>query len=109
MFCDWKTGTDHSSLRWFLAANKGAFSEAHVDAAGFATFVNILCGEKIWYLKCGDSIPDKDGWDNCLADTAWIPVVLRPSDQLYVSTLIYCVLFSYLSTGLCVPGLSMAY
>ena len=89
--------------------NKGAFSKAHVDAAGFATFVNILCGEKIWYIKCRDSIPDKDGWDNCLADTAWIPVVLHPSDQLYVSTLIYCVLFSYLSTGLCVLGLSMVY
>lgn len=78
----WKTVPDLGSFNWSLAANTGAFSEPHVDAGGFCTYVNIICGTKVWYVAVAHPIPDEDGWDKCVAEATWIPILLKPGDQL---------------------------
>jgi hypothetical protein len=41
---------------WYLLSHLGFITEPHVDASGWATWVQILCGQKVWVLlnKKGD-------------------------------------------------------
>ena len=73
---------DLGSFTWSLAANTGAFSEPHMDAGGFCTYVNIICGSKVWYVAVGLPTPNEDGWDASVADSAWLPIQLDKGDQL---------------------------
>ncbi|KAJ3516171.1 hypothetical protein NMY22_g14277 [Coprinellus aureogranulatus] len=39
-----------AALRWFIAATKGAHHYWHIDANGFATVIQLLCGKKLWVV-----------------------------------------------------------
>lgn len=82
---------------WALFATEGAISDAHQDAAGFLTILQMEVGEKIWYIgvpKPGlelKTVTAKDGW--IVKNFDWQMVVLRQGDTLFVpsnlSKLIY--------------------
>ena len=81
-FFSWKTLPPVDSLQWLIAANTSAVSEAHVDAGGFATWVDILLGEKIWYIAVEKEgrTPPRDGFR--IDDFLWIGIHLRKGDRL---------------------------
>jgi hypothetical protein len=84
-------------VRWGLAGTAHAVSTLHIDSDGFATFVQVKCGKKVWavfrpsptfplsnintFLRSNffelDKLPLK-------AQSSLEAVVLRPGDLLYV-------------------------
>ena len=49
-------------LRWALCGSKWAISDAHVDAAGFGTYVRPILGTKIWFI----GVPDSEEPESCV-------------------------------------------
>lgn len=37
-------------LRWNIAGTKGAHHYWQIDSEGFATFIDVLCGKKLWIV-----------------------------------------------------------
>lgn len=67
-------------LAWGLAATAPSFSRSHVDASGFATYVRVVLGEKIWIVAVNDALPKKDGWED--SRFRWQAIVLKAGDDL---------------------------
>jgi len=49
-FCDQDATYPTGDVRWGLAATRGARHYIHTDCDGLATSVDVLCGEKLWFL-----------------------------------------------------------
>ena len=84
-------------MRWGLAGTAHAVSMLHVDSDGFATFVQVACGKKLWVVYrpdpslplCSTNVflsPDKFQLDRIPPNSAFglEGLVLRPGDLLYV-------------------------
>jgi hypothetical protein len=84
-------------MRWGLAGTAHAVSMLHMDSDGFATFVQVMCGKKLWSLYRPDpefplsnpnALLDSNLFqlDNIPPDakSGLEAVVLRPGDMLYV-------------------------
>ena len=39
-------------VRWGLAATANSVSWLHIDSDGFATYVQVMCGKKVWGVYC---------------------------------------------------------
>ena len=89
--------TEH--VRWGLAATAHTFTSLHIDSDGFSTFVQVMCGKKVWIVY--HPSPGLPLWStNLFTNGDWfqldkIPknaqygleaMVLRPGDQLYFSS-----------------------
>jgi hypothetical protein len=85
-------------VRWGLAGTAHTVSMAHIDSDGFATFVQVMCGKKLWAvyrpspgLPLWDTDvfvdPDLFQLDNVPEEAPFglEAVVLRPGDLLYVT------------------------
>ena len=49
-------------MAWGLVARKGSYHKWHIDADGFATFLDIICGVKVWIVaKPADLSQDQYG------------------------------------------------
>src|SRR5882672_3476485 len=80
---------------WGLAATAHTFTQLHIDSDGFATFVQVMCGLKVWILyRPSPALPLSS--TNIFADHNFhldkIPndapfgleaIALRPGDQVY--------------------------
>src|SRR5882762_3884122 len=84
-------------VRWGLAGTAHAVSALHIDSDGFATFVQVMCGKKLWAvyrpaptlpLSSIDAflLPDFFQLDRIPknVNSGLEAVVLRPGDMLYV-------------------------
>jgi len=84
-------------MRWGLAGTAHTVTSLHIDSDGFATFVQLMCGKKIWavYSPSPDLplsntdafiFPDRFQLDRIppKAQFGMEAVVLRPGDLLYV-------------------------
>ncbi len=49
-FCKRKALYPTSEMQWGLAVTAGARHWVHIDCDGLGTFVNVLCGLKLWML-----------------------------------------------------------
>ena len=70
--------------RWFLLAGTGAWSEWHIDAAGFCTFIEMKKGVKLW-ITLNDSEAHPATWPEDRAkpvSTDVDAIVLREGDLL---------------------------
>lgn len=91
-------------MRWGLAGTAHAVTMLHMDSDGFATFVQLMCGKKLWALyRPNPELPLSN--PNALLDSDFfqldnIPldaksgleaVVLRPGDMLYVLSFFHLV------------------
>jgi hypothetical protein len=98
-------------VRWGLAGTAHTFTALHIDSDGFATFVQVMCGMKVWvvYRPCSDlPLSNIDVFTKGDAfQLGSIPknarfgleaIVLKPGDQLYVSYHSHS-LHSYLCIG----------
>ncbi len=87
------------------------FMSLHIDSDGFSTFVQVMCGKKVWIVY--HPSPGLPLWStNLFTNGEWfqldkIPknaqygleaMVLRPGDQLYFSSYLY-LLLSDVCTG----------
>ena len=64
-----------------LAGMTGAFSQTHVDGAGYNTFVHVLTGSKKWVVaRDWPCHPQWNGWMERYM--AWEPVHLQAGDDL---------------------------
>ena len=83
-------------MRWGLAGTVHAVSMLNVDSDGFATFVLVVCGKKLWVVYrpdpslplCSTDVflsPDKFQLDRIPLNSAFglEGLVLRPGDFLY--------------------------
>ena len=54
-----RTRVDGKDLarRWCIAATEGAFSDWHIDAAGYGTYVHMWAGMKVWTLGSNAHAP----------------------------------------------------
>ena len=101
--------TEH--VRWDLAATAHTFTSLHIDSDGFSTFMQVMCGKKVWIVYRPS--PGLPLWStNLFTNGEWfqldkIPknaqygleaMVLRPGDQLYFSSYLY-LLLSDVCTG----------
>lgn len=84
-----KQGFPIGSTRWALGATEGALSRAHVDAAGFNTYVIMRQGVKIWWIavpkvdEVGNLIPLRGSLHNLkIEDYEWVRYVLEPGSIL---------------------------
>lgn len=86
------------SVRWGLAGTAHTFTSLHVDSDGFATFVQVMCGMKVWIVfRPSSDLPlssinafeegDTFQLDNIPKNAQFglEAIVLKPGDQLYVS------------------------
>lgn len=84
-------------VRWGLVGTAHAVSMFHIDSDGFATFVQVMCGKKLWTLYRPTStlplsstnvftLPDIFQLDRVppRSGLGLEGVVLRPGDLLYV-------------------------
>ena len=39
-------------MRWGLAGTANTVTFLHIDSDGFSTFVQVICGKKIWGIYC---------------------------------------------------------
>lgn len=69
------------AFSWALFATKGAISQTHVDAAGFATRLRIKFGWKIWIVMLEPPLPSAKGWDDHQG-LQWQAIVLGPEEDL---------------------------
>ncbi len=85
----WASKIHLDVLMWALAALAGAVSETHMDASGFATFVRVVLGEKLWCIAFDckakqlkmEAIPDASrGWKD--EETCWQGLLLKEGDDL---------------------------
>lgn len=83
----WSTDFYSDSAAWALLSLNHAISATHIDAGGYATFVEVVEGQKIWFIGGNDEgvfptrdIPTGAGFDESF--TNWYPVVLNKGDQL---------------------------
>ena len=60
------TKQTHEDYKWGLCGTKWAISDAHVDAAGFGTYIQIVLGTKIWII----GIPDSEDPEACVINSA---------------------------------------
>jgi hypothetical protein len=110
--------TEH--MRWGLAGTAHTFTSLHIDSDGFATFIQIMCGMKVWAVYRPSSVfplssmnvfthadsfePDKMPND---AQFGLEAVVLKPGDQLYVCSLYvylhYIIFFVQVNAAWCSP------
>ena len=85
--------TEH--MRWGLAATAHTFSSLHIDSDGFATFIQVMCGMKVWIVyRSSSALPLSSTevfTDEHLFQIDEIPknaqfgleaIVLKPGDQL---------------------------
>ena len=101
--------TEH--VWWGLAATAHTFTSLHIDSDGFSTFMQVMCGKKVWIVYRPS--PGLPLWStNLFTNGEWfqldkIPknaqygleaMVLRPGDQLYFSSYLY-LLLSDVCTG----------
>ena len=71
-----------SHFKWLLAGMKGCISDAHADAAGYATHVSVLEGTKLWFLGLNPEDPGPDrrlGYDTC---KTWYPLWMPKGSEL---------------------------
>lgn len=78
----WDTPPDAFPSYWALLASESATSTCHIDAAGLATYVQCLIGEKLWFIAGGDweNVPGKNGWN--VREMTFQCVHLRPGSRL---------------------------
>ena len=76
-------------MNWALVASAGAISEAHIDAGGYCTFIQVQFGRKIWYIAhdrgAGISttpLPLDESANIDVKAFEWTRVVLDPGDIL---------------------------
>jgi len=87
-------------VRWGLAGTAHAVSTLHIDSDGFATFVQVMCGKKLWAVyRPSPKLPLSNNDAFLLSDFFQLDrippkatsgleaVVLRPGDLLYVTIL----------------------
>lgn len=76
-------------LMWALAALEGAVSESHMDASGFATFIRMVLGQKLWCIAFNcrskqlklEAIPHAtSGWND--EEMRWQGILLNKGDDL---------------------------
>ncbi|TDL13288.1 hypothetical protein BD410DRAFT_847105 [Rickenella mellea] len=88
----WASAVHLEALMWALVALAGAVSESHMDASGFATFVRIVLGEKLWCIAFDckakqlkmEAIPDASrGWKD--EEMRWQGILLKEGDDLYMA------------------------
>lgn len=91
-------------MRWGLAGTTHAVTMFHVDSDGFATFVQVKCGKKLWAVyRPSPTMPLSDT-DIFLRSEAFqldqVPanaefgleaVILRPGDLLFVFSSFYSI------------------
>lgn len=97
--------TEH--MRWGLAATAHTFTSLHIDSDGFATFIQIMCGKKVWVVFRPS--PDLPLWNTNVftngdffqhdkipenAQFGLEAIVLRPGDQLYVFSSVFLMSLS---------------
>ena len=75
-----RTPWDKDSFLWALLGFRGAISESHMDAGGYATFVRPLLGYKLWIVAKQDLMPNHRGWPGSKGE--WQAIVLSPKDDL---------------------------
>jgi hypothetical protein len=93
-------------VRWGLAGTAHAVSTLHIDSDGFATFVQVMCGQKVWAVYRPDPTLPLDSINAfILADYFQLDrmpinvksgleaVVLRPGDMLYVHLFSFSTIF----------------
>lgn len=78
-----KLGMDEVPSLWALITTESAISTTHIDAAGFATYVQPLLGHKLWFV--GESIDRgvgerESGW--LKSPISYQCVYLKPGDGL---------------------------
>ncbi|TDL20867.1 hypothetical protein BD410DRAFT_841055 [Rickenella mellea] len=78
----WCTRWPIDCLSWALVASRRAVSGKHIDATGFATWLQIVLGAKLWYIAREYPLPTKDGWSDDHSAYKWQVVVLRAGDTL---------------------------
>jgi hypothetical protein len=59
-FCTAKAKYPTSDMRWGLASMRGSRHWVHLDCDGLATFVQLLCGSKLWILLSPELGDDPD-------------------------------------------------
>lgn len=59
------TEQPHTDFKWALCASAGAVSDAHMDAGGFATFIRVLLGRKLWFI----GIPSSQRPEACVVNS----------------------------------------
>ena len=106
--------TEH--MRWGLAGTAHAVTYLHIDSDGFATFVQAMCGKKVWAVfhpPPGVPLSSIDYFNNSeLFDLDDIPlwaqfgleaIVLRPGDALYAICLVpvYDLIFAQIDATRC--------
>lgn len=98
-------------MRWGLAGTANAVTFLHIDSDGFATFVQVMCGKKVWGIYRPSTDLPLSFINAFLDDTKFqldtIPeqatidleaVVLRPGDFLYIFSFCHTT-YSHLSIG----------
>jgi hypothetical protein len=81
-------------MRWGLAGTANAVTFFHIDSDGYATYLRVICGKKVWGIyRQPDNIPlasvnsflDKDfRLDEVLEQSTFglEVIVLRPGDMM---------------------------
>lgn len=80
---DWLTKDPTLGTKWFLSGDMGAFSDGHIDAAGYATLILSIFGLKLWLIVLGpaSAMPaNRNGWD--LSKMRFQVVPIGTSDTL---------------------------
>ena len=88
---EWVTEVDSKTIgkHWMLASNMSAWSDPHIDSAGFCTAIRIMAGSKLWLVgspknKSEPIFPLDDGAEWAIEKAWWDAVHLQPGDTLYV-------------------------
>lgn len=83
---DYATSAPTTGMRWHLCAHRGATSDRHMDAGGFATFIQPVTGGKIWILRVQRAAaPNKSNGRWQKTNTyEYIALYLAPGDFLWV-------------------------
>lgn len=85
---EWVTDVDNKTLgkHWMLASNTSAWSDPHIDSAGFCTAIRIVAGSKLWFIGVplrGEPIfPLDDGAEWAVGKAMWTVLHLQPGDTL---------------------------
>ena len=68
---------------WLIAASSAAFSDTHMDAAGYATAVRIEGGSKLWLTQCNlEDYADRQAQREEEDRAEYCAIHLRPGDLL---------------------------
>jgi hypothetical protein len=75
----WRTHWPTRHLLWALLGREGAITQSHMDAGGFCTHVQVVKGQKLWFIALNQRLPTCKGFTNKIR---WQVVVLNEGDDL---------------------------